>query len=509
MKMPAQQERDATGMISSGWYGALREFDILDCPLEYEEQSYEGRQLLDWMVEKIGEVAGAPSDPEARKAMELFLDCEYAWKGTLTINRVEEVIPGKWEEGYLGKPDYEPGYIFGDWTLRIQLVNTHFGDVVREGEVSWTGWADGRRADRSSAVKELARSRFSPVDDLIWDYERIPWNSDVEPEKEEIGCGEQMSIKLENIRDDKGRAPQPWQRIVVKVEKGELLNGTKCSLEEKLYAFEAEGGTLDLTYRAPDEAEDEEEETITVYNSCDWGQEWMRPLQSTNPKKKIGEGHFKIVCNQWEGTIAETWEMKAGEDESVLAAIMHRGEYDAGKSWRIRVKLKKDRGNENVVIYALDEARLESFSETLEMKAMRMEREGRKIEMSGRDKAETRSRKLSKKECDLELAVNLKKKTYSIRGRIEVAGIAIDGESRLDIKVKPIIVDEREATGGTTGVKEQIEITGTFKDEKPSRLNGSRDEMANLPTEWKDFFTALAGKIEWKVSWDLRKKKND
>lgn len=43
----------------------------------------------------------------------------------------------------------------------------------------------------------------------------------------------------------------------------------------------------------------------------------------------------------------------------------------------------------------------------------------------------------------------------------------------------------------------------------PIRLNGSRDEMANLPPEWKDFFTALAGKIDWKVTWDLRKKKKD
>jgi len=43
----------------------------------------------------------------------------------------------------------------------------------------------------------------------------------------------------------------------------------------------------------------------------------------------------------------------------------------------------------------------------------------------------------------------------------------------------------------------------------PIRLNGSGDGMADPPPEWKDPFTALAGKIDRKVTWDLRKKKKD
>jgi len=233
--------------------------------------------------------------------------------------------------------------------------------------------------------------------------------------------------------------------------------------------------------------------------------EYEGPLEEPN-KDFEHEKDLLIRADAWEGTIAGTWEMKAGEDESVLAAIMHCGEYEIGKNWRLRLKFKKDRGNENIVVYALDEARLDFFSESLDMKAMQMEREGQKIEMSGKEKAEARSRKLSKKECGLELAVNLKKKTYALTGKIDVQGIASEGESRLDVKVKPIIVDEREATEGTTGIKEEIEIKGTFNDEKPTRFNGSRNEMDSVLPEFQEFMKALAGKIEWKLSWDLRKK---
>jgi hypothetical protein len=234
--------------------------------------------------------------------------------------------------------------------------------------------------------------------------------------------------------------------------------------------------------------------------------EYEGPLEEPD-KSFEHEKDLVVRADAWEGVIAETWQMKAGEDESALAAIMGRGEYDAGSNWRVRVKFKRDRGNENVVIYALDEARLEAFSETLDMKALRMEREGRKIEMSGREKAVSRSRKLSRSECDLELAVNLKKKTYTVSGKIEVQGIPIEGEARLEVKVKPINVDEKESSEGTTGIDEEIEISGAWSGEKPERLQGSRDEMENLPTEFQEFFKALAGKIDWKFSWDLAKKK--
>jgi hypothetical protein len=42
--MPSEQERDASGMISAAWYSALRESNILDCPIVYEELQRDERE---------------------------------------------------------------------------------------------------------------------------------------------------------------------------------------------------------------------------------------------------------------------------------------------------------------------------------------------------------------------------------------------------------------------------------------------------------------------------------
>ena len=107
--MPPEQESDVSDQIASSWFSALNESNIHDCPIEYEEQSWEGRIELDKLVEAIGEVSGARPDPTAREAFKKLLDVEYIWKGTFTLNRIDEIEPGYWEEGYLGKKNYVPG----------------------------------------------------------------------------------------------------------------------------------------------------------------------------------------------------------------------------------------------------------------------------------------------------------------------------------------------------------------------------------------------------------------
>ena len=179
-------------------------------------------------MEDIGKAVGVPPDPAVREAVKNFLDEDYIWKGTLTLNRIDKIEPGYWEEGYLEKPNYIPGQAYGDWTLHMKLINVHFGEVVRQGQTSWTGSASGAG---SGAVKNLARTVFSPVDDLIYDYEHIPWSCEVDPEEDEISVGDKMSITIKDIKDSKGREPKPWQRIVVKLEKGEVTNGTKLGDE--------------------------------------------------------------------------------------------------------------------------------------------------------------------------------------------------------------------------------------------------------------------------------------
>lgn len=297
IEMPPEQEYDVTGFIHGAWYGALRDFDIINCSLcsvEWAEYSYSGRKILQWMVDEIGKVSGVETDPEVQKQFKEFLDADYVWKASLKLNHIDEIIEGEWEDN--------PQHVKGDWTLNIQLLNVHFGEIVEEGSVSWSGTAFGRGLDR---VKDLARTKFSPVNKKVYDYEHIPRNCEIILEDDKVDAGQEMIITLK-LTDEKNQKPKPWQRVVVKVDRGDIVNGTLCSDEEKLYAFEVGDGDLKVKYRAPLDC-NKKDDKITVYNSCDWGRKDVRPLSVTNNEKELKtkkieidcpEGKFVMICNK-------------------------------------------------------------------------------------------------------------------------------------------------------------------------------------------------------------------
>jgi hypothetical protein len=499
--MPSEQEYDASGMISAAWYSALREFKILDCPIEYEQLSWEGRAELDKLIEDIGKVAGAESDPQAREAFNKLLDIEFIWKGTLVLDHIDEIKPGYWEEGYLGKENYVPGEAYGQWTLRMRFINVHYDEVVREGQTSWTGSSSGSESGR--VVKDLARSVFSPVDDIIYDYEHIPWSCEVEPEEDEISVGDDMSITIKDIKDSQGRDPKPWQRIVVKVEKGEITNGTKLE-EEGCYAFLVGDGEVEVEYEAPENCKDSGTEEVTIYNSCDWGQEWVRPLRVTGKKKEIGGGEFEITCD-WEGTIESTFETHSRGDDSLISSILlDEGEFEGKTNWKMDVVFKLNRGNERVKVYELKSAR---FGLTEEVEGeLELEEKGRKVTISGTDKSKVRGRELSPSECNLELTINLERKKYKIEGLIRVANIPTEGKGRLKIDVEELQRDERDSERGTEEYSEEVLIEGKFAEEFPAVLEGTKDEIQETPPEFQEFLKDIAGEVSGKIRWKLERK---
>jgi hypothetical protein len=184
-------------------------------------------------------------------------------------------------------------------TLHMQLVDVHRGTVVKEGRITWH-CVDWRAGACSQTLKDnvmtLAKS-FHPLDELIYNYERIPERATIEPEKDPIMSGKKMTVHLTDIRDSKGRTPQPWQRLLVKAEKGKILNGKQ---QEEYRVFKVGGGVIDLDYQAPDECK-KDTETITIYNTC-----VIAPQSQVTPEREIASEKFDILCDRWEGTITYT-----------------------------------------------------------------------------------------------------------------------------------------------------------------------------------------------------------
>ncbi len=291
IQMPPEEETDCSGFIGDVVLPTLREGGISNCPIKYAHDSYEGREFLNWMVDEIGNIAGAPFDPDYQKALKAFLDGDYVWKASLTLNKIDNRVEGYWDDGYMpGSRDYQTGYIVGNWTLALALVNVHFNEVVEKGSISFSGTCFNEGPEY---LRDLVRAYFNPINRTLYEYERVPTTATLEFEKEPLEAGEETTVTI-NLTDDWGRSPKKWQRIMVTTKEGEITNGVNCVDEEKAWAFKCGDGKVQIKYRPPEDCEDKTE-TFKVYNSCTWGQEWVRPMRVIDEKDIICEREIEIV----------------------------------------------------------------------------------------------------------------------------------------------------------------------------------------------------------------------
>ena len=295
VEMPPEQEADASFSLGCSFYAGI---DLknhrFDCPIKLEDYDPMGRAMGKDMLDKIDRVSGLEPDQGMEEQFKGYKGLEYVFFSQLSLDRIDEIRPGKWEEGYAGDPDYTPAEAMGNYSITIQLMNVQFDELVWQGYTVWNGSADG--VDMNvflNAVEELGKTMSPTIDKLIYDYERVPMNCEIEMEQDQVEAGKEVTIRLTDLTDYKGRSPKRWQRLVITLEHGEILNATRCYEDLKEWALEVGEGDIDLRYVAGQVCH-EETETITVYNSCDWGGP-HRPLNFTNAKKKLADKQFTII----------------------------------------------------------------------------------------------------------------------------------------------------------------------------------------------------------------------
>lgn len=173
---------------------------------------------------------------------------------------------------------------------KVELVDMARGIVVRSQEGTWPIVA-GQKAEGTNAIREIAKS-FMPLDEVLYNYEKIPLSCEVELPGDEVGSGEKVTISIKKLRFQ-GELPKPWQYLAVKVEKGKILNGVK--LEDYYYFQVGQGGFVEVEYESPEECK-EQNETMTIYNTCIFLWAGDRRSGSGFTNDEIGRKEFPVVC---------------------------------------------------------------------------------------------------------------------------------------------------------------------------------------------------------------------
>lgn len=275
--MPEGQERDLNRMLDAAFFsGLLKSAVHSKCPT-VEFHDIKLKQLnMEWVNKMLEEYGDFPA-PEPVEPSAVLSEFDYIFVSSLTANA----------RGF----NPEEGDLLGQFTLHVQLVDQHHWGTVADGSATWSFTEDGIAGSRDmlQAVRALGES-FVPIDGILCDYERLPESAEVDPEKEKVGVGEEITIQLTDIFDCCNRNPRSWWRVFVKVEKGEIKNGEKVG---DYSVFRVKGGAIDVEYQAPEACPGEDKtETIWVNNTCTM----MEDTRGT-PDIEIAKDKFEILCD--------------------------------------------------------------------------------------------------------------------------------------------------------------------------------------------------------------------
>ncbi|MFP4482197.1 MAG: hypothetical protein ACLFN0_05305 [Thermovirgaceae bacterium] len=254
---------------------------------------------------------------------------------------------------------------------RLTIRLFYDGDRVEEVD-SWTTESTARSVDsqyrRMFTNADAAMKRSVPLEETLWDFERQPLSCSVTAEKGRIWPGETVKIILDDFRDEKGRQAKDFQRIVVSVREGRILNGDDSQYGFQSRVFRVDGGRIELEYEAPYVWRDEQgRELVTVYNSCDIGKTSVKPLFETARDKKIAEQKLEIRMPEGDHMVINTAFTEKRSSEEVCKAYweVHRFEKQLEFSVVSPLEFKKTQKGVNkdeiCVYYTITQPRLENF----------------------------------------------------------------------------------------------------------------------------------------------------
>ncbi len=138
------------------------------------------------------------------------------------------------------------------------------------------------------------------------DFEKRPVRCDVKiPPPEEICENGTVEIELSALTDTKGSLSKSFNRIIVSIYKGEILNGDNSDFGPDWKVFTVGEGTVRIKYRPPEDKGDGWE-WLRVYNSCEILPPEKSPMSGTLTDSLIIDQHFPISCGFYEGSIIVT-----------------------------------------------------------------------------------------------------------------------------------------------------------------------------------------------------------
>ena len=153
---------------------------------------------------------------------------------------------------------------------------------------------------------------------LFEEFEKRPVSCEVKFSSQEEICENGLGIiRLSGFKDAGGNPSREFNRIVVSIFKGQILNGERCNIGPDYRVFTLTEGEVKIEYRPPAE-KDDGYDWLRVYSSCDILPPEKFPLPETAMDKLILDEHFPVFCGFYQGTVtvSKSWNYTKQSDNT-------------------------------------------------------------------------------------------------------------------------------------------------------------------------------------------------
>jgi len=237
------------------------------------------------------ELSGLPVKEDKSKIPQYFFEATYDCARDPVVREREDQYGNPIED------ELWPAYL----TVRMYFDGEQ-KELVKEWTVSSPNYFFSGLTNRMFKNESSLLRKEVPITDLLDDFEKKPVTCQVKPEKDEVGKGEEIEIVISDFRDAKMQPSREFNRIVVRADEGEILNGEKSEAGPDYKVFCLTGLPVKIRYEAPKNSETGSDR-ITVYNSCVILPPDRSPLRTTNPDKQIASNELRLEHQGWSGTI--------------------------------------------------------------------------------------------------------------------------------------------------------------------------------------------------------------
>ena len=178
------------------------------------------------------------------------------------------------------------------------------------------------------------------ITEIIDEFEKRPYECQMKLEEDVVKLGQVIEIKLSDFRDATGERSREFNRVMLQVLHGKILNGMPSKYSDDLRIFRVGEEPIKIKYQAPDNCE-ATEDSLIINSTCEILDDEREPLKDTELDEQIQSEAIPLFCPEVYVTMTRSVRKHTKWDHYERGKI-DRSNWDQTTSLTVRVDFEKE-----------------------------------------------------------------------------------------------------------------------------------------------------------------------